>query len=283
MQYEEGFYNVVLFCIGGHCVIHGNLRLCSCRSGFTGLRCEININECARNPCANGSTCIDRINDYTCTCPTGYTGRHCDKLTDRCASQPCLNGGTCTIGDEGQPTCICPVHYSGPQCQSDDVAFLNTPSPNIGWESTLSSAVICLGVGLVAVVVFFCMVVVVIHRIKKQRSKEQDSETMNNLSKVDFQKENLISTLELKNTNKKVDLEVDCPREKSNHKHINHYHLDYKTSMGYNDELSFLDKDENCEKTIDEKKHLSRMYRYVHINGLNGQLINVSVTFSRKI
>lgn len=84
---------------------------------------------------------------------------------------------------------------------------------------------------------------------------------MNNLSKGDFQKENLISTLELKNNNKKVDLEVDRPREKSNHKHINHYHLDYKTSMGYKDELSLLDKDENCEKSIEEKKHLSRMYR----------------------
>lgn len=111
-----------------------------------------------------------------------------------------------------------------------------------------------------AVLVLFCMVAVVICHVKRQRSREQDSETMNNLSKVDFQKENLISTLELKNTNKKVDLEVDCPREKSNHKHINHYHLDYKTSTGYKDELSLLDKDENCEKTIEEKKHLRRIY-----------------------
>lgn len=105
------------------------------------------------------------------------------------------------------------------------------------------------------------MVVVGMCHVRKQRDKKQDSETMNNLSKGDFQKENLISTLELKNNNKKVDLEVDRPREKSNHKHINHYHLDYKTSMGYKDELSLLDKDENCEKSIEEKKHLSRMYR----------------------
>ncbi|XP_044023835.1 delta-like protein 4 [Siniperca chuatsi] len=247
---------------GGHCVSHGNLRLCSCRSGFTGLRCEVNINECANNPCTNGSTCIDRINDYTCTCPPGYTGRHCDKPTDRCASQPCLNGGTCTTGEKGQPTCVCPAHHSGPQCQSNDVPSPDTPSSKIGWESNdkLSLAAISLGVGLVAVLVLFCMVVVVVRHVKKQRNKEQDSETMNNLSKADFQKENLISTLELKNNNKKIDLEVDCPREKSNHKHINHYHLDYKSSMGYKDELSLLDKDENCEKTIKDKKHLSRMY-----------------------
>lgn len=244
-------------------MIKGYIRLCSCRSGFTGLRCEININECASNPCANGSTCIDRINDYTCTCPPGYTGRQCDKPTDRCASLPCLNGGTCTTGVQGQPSCICPAQYSGLQCQSIDVPLTNTPSPNTGRESNenLSLAAISIGVGLVAVLVLFCMVVVVIRHVKKQRNKEQDSETMNNLSNVDFQKENLISTLELKNTNKKIDLEVDCPREKSNHKHINHYHLDYKTSTGYKDELSLLDKDENCEKTIEDEKHLSRMYR----------------------
>ncbi|KAK2826165.1 hypothetical protein Q5P01_020379 [Channa striata] len=243
---------------GGHCVIQGNIRMCSCRSGFAGLRCEININECATSPCANGSTCIDRINDYTCTCPPGYAGRHCDKLMDRCASQPCLNGGTCTTGAKGQLTCICPVRYSGPWCQFNE-SVSHAPADNISSDN-LSFAAISLGIGMVAALVLFCMVVVVVRHVKKQRNMEQDSETMNNLSKVDFQKENLISTLELKNTNKKVDLEVDCPRDKSNHKHINHYHLDYKICTGYKDELSLLDKDENCEKTIEDKKHLSRMY-----------------------
>lgn len=245
---------------GGHCVGHGNLRLCSCRAGFTGSRCETNINECAKNPCANGSTCRDRINDYTCICPPGYTGRHCDKPTDRCASQPCLNGGTCTTGPKGQPLCFCPTHFSGPQCQSSSVPSPTTPSPNGGESGNSDLAPIVLGVGLVAVLVLACMAGLVIRHVRKRRKKDQDSETMNNCSKSDFQKENLLSTLEIKNNNKKVDLEVDCPGGKSNHKHINHYQLDYKASMGYKDELSFQDKDENCEK-IGAKKHLSRMYR----------------------
>ncbi|XP_034051536.1 delta-like protein 4 [Thalassophryne amazonica] len=248
---------------GGHCVILNTLTVCSCRSGFTGLRCEININECATSPCANGSTCVDRINDYTCTCLPGYAGRHCDKLTDRCTSQLCFNGGTCTVGPRGQATCICPVHYSGSQCQSFSAPLTNTPSPSIGWESSerLSIAAMGMGVGLVAILVLFFMAMVIMRHIRKQRNKKQDSETMNNLSKIDFQKENLISTVELKNTNKKTDLEVECPKEKSNHKHINHYHPDCKTSTRYNDELFLLDKDENCERTIDDKIHLSRMYR----------------------
>lgn len=244
-------------------MILGNLHVCSCRSGFTGLRCEINIDECARNPCANGSTCIDRISDYTCTCAPGFTGRHCDKPTDRCATKPCLNGGTCTATAKNLPSCNCPAPYSGPQCQFNNVPSPNTPSPNKGWDSDnkLSLVAISLGVGLVAVLLLICTVVWVIHHKRKQRKKEQDSKTMNNLSKSDFQRENLISPLELKNNNKKIDLEVECPREKSNHKHINHYHLDYKSSLRYKDQMSLLDKDENCEKTIEEKRHLSRMYR----------------------
>ncbi|XP_057714750.1 delta-like protein 4 [Corythoichthys intestinalis] len=244
---------------GGHCMVHGNLRVCNCRAGFTGLRCEININECARNPCANGSTCVDRINDYTCMCPPGYTGRHCDRLTDRCASWICLNGGTCTVGSEGQPSCLCPSHYSGPQCQSAHVPL--STDPNMGWESNekLSWVAITLGVGLVAFLVLSCMFILVMKQLKKQRNQQQNSETMNNLTKSDFQKGNLISTLELKNTNKKMDMEVDCSSEKSNHKHINQFHMDYKAFTGYKDEQCLLDKDENCEK-IDDKKHLSRMY-----------------------
>lgn len=105
------------------------------------------------------------------------------------------------------------------------------------------------------------MAAAVTWHIKKRKNEEQDSDTMNNLSKVDLQKENLISTLELKNTNKKFDLEVDCPREKSNHKYINHYHLDYKASARYKDELSLVGKDENCERSIEDTKHLNRMYR----------------------
>uniref|UniRef100_A0A1A7WBF7 Delta-like protein n=2 Tax=Iconisemion striatum TaxID=60296 RepID=A0A1A7WBF7_9TELE len=237
---------------GGHCVVHGSLRLCSCRSGFAGLRCEINVDECAGNPCANGSTCIDRINGYTCTCPPGYTGRHCDRPTNRCASQFCHNGGTCTDGPMGKPACLCPTSYNGPQCQYADQSLSN---------EKLNFVAIGSSVGLVAVVLFLCLAIALVRNIKQRKSKEQDSKTMNNISKADFQKENLISAVELKNTNKKIDLDVDCPTAKSNHKLINHYHLDYKSSLRYKDELSLLDKDENCERTIEEQKHLSRTYR----------------------
>ncbi|CAL1575050.1 unnamed protein product [Knipowitschia caucasica] len=245
---------------GGHCVNLGNHGVCSCRSGFTGQRCEININECASNPCANGSTCIDRINDYTCTCPPGFSGRRCDRPMELCGAQPCLNGGTCS-GAKGQHTCICPTGYSGPLCQTLEPDGSQHNQKDWLYGDKVTFAAVGVGIGLVILAVFFCMIFMGLRHIKKQRNKNHKSETINNLSKMDHQKENLISTVELKNTNKTMEQEVDSTTDKSNHKRINHYHPDYKISMGYKDEVSCLDKEENCEKTLEDKHHFRKMYR----------------------
>lgn len=37
-------------------------------------------------------TCLDMINDYTCVCPTGYTGKRCEENINDCLSTPCGNG-----------------------------------------------------------------------------------------------------------------------------------------------------------------------------------------------
>ncbi|XP_059908209.1 delta-like protein 4 [Gadus macrocephalus] len=250
---------------GGQCVLHGNTLVCGCRAGFTGKRCEANINECATNPCANGATCIDRINDYFCTCAPGYTGRNCAKSTDRCAFQRCLNGGTCVAsvpgvpdGTAGTPSCLCPAGYSGPRCGAWDVPLDVTPSPRP--PGTLSWAAVGLGVGTAVFLLLLCLVLVGVCHFRKRRSREQDSETMNNLSKADFQKENLIPTMDLKNTNKKVELEVDFPVEKSNHRHVNHNRLEGRASEGYKGQATLVDRDENCEKTMASKRPLSNMY-----------------------
>jgi len=45
--------------------------------GFTGERCENNIDDCVFSRCANGATCVDGINQYSCICQDGFTGKLC--------------------------------------------------------------------------------------------------------------------------------------------------------------------------------------------------------------
>ena len=52
---------------------HGGYE-CTCIPGVTGLRCEVQINECESGPCINGGQCVDLIDSFWCICPETYTG-----------------------------------------------------------------------------------------------------------------------------------------------------------------------------------------------------------------
>ena len=43
-------------------------------AGFNGTNCQLNIDDCVNNLCANGATCVDGIGNYTCRCPTQWSG-----------------------------------------------------------------------------------------------------------------------------------------------------------------------------------------------------------------
>lgn len=44
---------------------------CQCLQGYTGPRCEIDVNECVSNPCQNDATCLDQIGEFQCICMPG--------------------------------------------------------------------------------------------------------------------------------------------------------------------------------------------------------------------
>lgn len=51
--------------------------------GYTGARCEININECEiqPGPCLNHGVCFDTYGGYVCHCQPGYTGNNCQLVS----------------------------------------------------------------------------------------------------------------------------------------------------------------------------------------------------------
>ncbi len=103
---------------------------------------EINVDDCAPNPCQNGGTCTDGVNSYTCACPAGWTGTNCELDVDDCAANPCQNGGTCTDGANSY-TCACPAGFLGANCEivdhcAGDPCNVNTPNPVFGQPSGVS-------------------------------------------------------------------------------------------------------------------------------------------------
>ncbi|KAM3867561.1 versican a [Diretmus argenteus] len=69
---------------GGSCYKIGGIHSCSCALGYSGDRCEIDIDECQSNPCRNGGTCVDGLACFTCVCLPSYSGLYCEEDTEIC-------------------------------------------------------------------------------------------------------------------------------------------------------------------------------------------------------
>ncbi|XP_028329615.1 sushi, von Willebrand factor type A, EGF and pentraxin domain-containing protein 1 isoform X2 [Gouania willdenowi] len=104
---------------------------CDCKPGFVGSSCEAEVNECLSSPCVNEGVCVDEVNKFTCSCAAGFTGSRCELEIDECLSDPCLNGGVCEDLTGGF-TCNCAVGFSGERCELDIDECSSSPCLNAG-------------------------------------------------------------------------------------------------------------------------------------------------------
>ncbi|KFU90515.1 Crumbs 1, partial [Chaetura pelagica] len=99
----------------GTCQDLFNSFSCACRTGWGGLLCEADIDDCQSGPCVHGD-CVDAVADFQCECFRGFIGKRCDINVDDCVRHQCRNGATCIDGVYGY-SCKCPPQYSGPRCE----------------------------------------------------------------------------------------------------------------------------------------------------------------------
>ncbi|XP_055502008.1 sushi, nidogen and EGF-like domain-containing protein 1 [Leucoraja erinacea] len=125
------------------CITGNPSYTCSCRAGFTGRRCQIDIDECASYPCHNGGTCLDGQNAYTCQCTAGYTGVICEKDIDDCASNICQNGGMCIDGIDAY-SCKCLIGFTGKHCEIADSLCKSKECQNGGVCDINNGTAVCI-------------------------------------------------------------------------------------------------------------------------------------------
>ncbi|XP_041352374.1 delta-like protein 1 [Gigantopelta aegis] len=104
---------------------------CTCIQGFNGTNCEVEIDDCERQPCSNGGTCEDIGSGYRCRCLEGYYGRRCGNIANSCENNPCGSAGTCHER-EGTYACECNPGYTGLNCEIDINECTSRPCKNGG-------------------------------------------------------------------------------------------------------------------------------------------------------
>ncbi|XP_015251690.1 PREDICTED: protein crumbs homolog 2-like [Cyprinodon variegatus] len=135
-------------CMVGFTVFVFSSYECNCsNTGFEGKNCEVDIAECASDPCQHGATCLEEVKGYMCLCWPGYEGPNCEVDIDECAKQPCQNGGKClersdpshweldwelSFAEAAGYTCQCQGGFAGENCSININECESEPCQNGG-------------------------------------------------------------------------------------------------------------------------------------------------------
>ncbi|KAM9545736.1 protein kinase C-binding protein NELL1-like isoform 2-T2 [Salvelinus alpinus] len=111
-------------------------HLCSCKPGYVG-----NGSICTafcEEGCRSGGTCVS---PNTCVCPSGFTGLHCETDIDECATQThtCWNDSVC-VNLPGGFDCMC---TSGPACSGDCLYEEGLKHNGQEWNHRLDRCSLC--------------------------------------------------------------------------------------------------------------------------------------------
>jgi hypothetical protein len=143
-------------CEANGCQNHGN---CSCFPGYTGVDCEVEIDECEDATCPEGTICVDELNSFTCVPINDCAGVNCNGL------------GRCVDGVNSF-LCICDPGHTGVMCETllptNDGIFTITHHTIVTADQILSPrihTILCIiAVALAILIVTVIMIMPVVRR-----------------------------------------------------------------------------------------------------------------------
>ncbi|KAI9551727.1 hypothetical protein GHT06_022063 [Daphnia sinensis] len=95
---------------------------CLCLPGFTGARCQTEVDDCLNVTCPANSRCLDTgVDSHQCVCLPGFAGTAatgCINIDD-CESNPCRNNGTCTDLVNGFECTCTGTGFGGSDCSEE--------------------------------------------------------------------------------------------------------------------------------------------------------------------
>lgn len=126
---------------GGACSNVGGMAVCSCPPGWTGEHCEIDIDECASNPCLHGD-CVDLVNAYQCICLPGWSGTDCD--VPEVPTYNCTDRSPCTPENAEMNKFYFPADDPSQfiQCDGFGGCYVMPCPPGLVWNQDLLTCVL---------------------------------------------------------------------------------------------------------------------------------------------
>ncbi|XP_035507919.1 growth arrest-specific protein 6 [Morone saxatilis] len=113
-------HNIPDQCSPSPCNARGTVRcedkkgdfLCHCFTGWTGARCDKDVNECSSNNGGCNQECNNTMGSYRCSCHQGYmlVGRHICNDVNEC-EDPGVCGAARCQNKEGSYDCLCDIGY----------------------------------------------------------------------------------------------------------------------------------------------------------------------------
>ncbi|UJR37599.1 hypothetical protein I4U23_030296 [Adineta vaga] len=143
----------------GRCSRTNHGYKCECTSGWGGINCTDNLNDCSNHACQFG-VCVDDVNGYTCKCDIGFSGKHCEiapqskasfittinqTVTTRCSPEVCSNNGICYEASMNKLRCRCYPGFIGDRCvmlksvhSITNDSYMKLPKPNVYPRSNIT-------------------------------------------------------------------------------------------------------------------------------------------------